>query len=151
MKKSMAIIMALAMACFFFHGLLAFAQKKETLEIKFLHSTVDVEAEGRIYKLGYIAELDPNTLKQQRNILHLIVMDSEGKFVSDPGILEKVYFAEYVYRPSFFRPNDLPIGPSEIGRHKEMDAYRFTQQMTDAVLFIREAAVRSLVQDSKNQ
>ena len=111
----------------------------EVSRIKFLYSPIKVEADGRIYKLGYVRE---------GNEKYLVALDLKGKIVEDSKVLEKIFFVEYVYRPVFDKPKEFN-GPVEIGGYRKLDEYRLMQQLADVTLFVREAGSRALVQAGK--
>ena len=121
---------------------------EESPHIKFLSPSIKIQFDGRIYELGWTEEIDSGTLKKKQKGKFLTALDSKGNVVQDPKALEKIFFVEYVYRPTF-KQGELPIGPVEISGYKKLDEYRLMQQLADTALFLREAGVRALVQAGK--
>jgi len=120
---------------------------EESPRIKFLSPLVKVQVDGKTYELGWAEEIDPGALEKQGQKF-LAALDSKGKLVEDSKVLEKIFFVELVYRPTF-KQGELPIGPVEIGGYKKLDEYRVMQQLADVTLFLREAGGRALVQAGK--
>ena len=121
---------------------------KENPKTKFLYPPVKIQVDKNLYELGYIHDIDFETLESKEGQKILVALESNGNIVQDQNILEKIFFVEYVYRPVFYKLKEFN-GPPDIMGYKQLEEYRLMQQLADTTLFIREAGVRALVQAGK--
>jgi formylglycine-generating enzyme required for sulfatase activity len=122
------------------------ATEKRISNIEFTSEPVKILVDGKIYKLGYTSDIDPVTLKEKMWGKRIVALDRYGRVVEDRDILEKIFFVQFIYRKDLSDINNVPAGPDQIQGYRSLEDFRFMHQLTETVLFIREAGTRALVQ-----
>ncbi len=114
--------------------------------IPFLYPPVEVEVNRGRYQIGFIKHIDPKDPDNvDTNRTQKVVLDEQGEVVGNREILEKVFFTDFVYKPSY--PDQVFLGPINFPEYyQDWEKFLHNLNLSDAVLFVRDAASRALME-----